>query len=152
MDTLTVELTEPTGEAFFMKFRTDGAWGTRPDFGTCFSETDTLGLSGVVCPAADGPALPILFPVTAEYEFTLDERTQIYTIRPLTEIVFGSLSGLVTYEDDPTPAPQTIIAVFPAGTQTPIGIVTAEEDGSFLVENLSNIQNYPNCMHRITMR
>jgi len=68
----------------YMKFRTDNAWATPPDYGTCTGEDPTCQvlLTGSTClVSAAGTALgQIDFPGTGDYLFRLDESGPTYEI------------------------------------------------------------------------
>ena len=136
-DTLTVVLSASAPQKLFMKFRTGGAWGVSPDFANCLAETDTLDLVGDVC-MGDGnaPALGISFPATGDYRFRVNESLLTYEITLLGEVEVGGISGMVSFEGDPSPMPAaTIKVVKPNGEVVRTGS-SSTADGTFDLESV----------------
>lgn len=82
VDTLHVQ-----AGCYYMKFRTNREWGQ--DYGTCSAEDPTcdVPLTGSVCLVDGTLALGKLrFPVTATYEFRLDESQRTYQISTVTSV------------------------------------------------------------------
>lgn len=130
-DTLTVSVSTYPDSVLNMKFRTGGAWDSPLDYGTC-AQGEVQGLEGDVCAVSGGEsALAVKFPQTAEYVFTLNEGEDTYRIELLSEVRPGSISGTVTYEDDPVDPPTTTIKIYEDGSTQVYASATASEDGTF---------------------
>ncbi|MBU1698998.1 MAG: carboxypeptidase-like regulatory domain-containing protein [Candidatus Eisenbacteria bacterium] len=136
-DTIAVAAEADTGSVWLMKFRTNGVWETPPDFGTCTTQDEIQGLTGDVCLVTGAEtALSVRFPESGLYEFTLNEAIYEYSITRIGEIVYGSISGTIAFEDDPVELPMTTVTVYPANSPQAVAQVLMEEDGSFLVQDL----------------
>ena len=139
-----------------MKFRTDFSWDSPPDYGRCEGRegicelpvpADGTPLVGVACEVAGiGTALGELdFAVDGLYEFELDlaptasgPATASFSVRYLSPPPeLGSISGTVTFADDPPFPPFSFVIVFAAGDLNDIeGLVEVAPDGSFVVGDL----------------
>ncbi len=132
----TVQVAVATGGATrFMKFRTGDSWGTPSDFGSCTSEADTLFGGEAVCPANDGPAMRVYFPETGEYEFTLNEENRTFAIRLLSSVELGTVSGSVSFSDDPDPNPAATIELKDESGSV-VHSTLSNSEGDFVIENV----------------
>jgi hypothetical protein len=138
VDTVRVATVGDTSTVLFMKFRTDGAWDSPQDFGTCTTQDEVHELEGDICRVSgEGTALAVEFPFSADYEFTLFEGTSTYRITALAEVEPGNIAGTVTYEDDPADPPTATVRYFRAGSSNQLGSVSTGAEGTFLIEELA---------------
>jgi hypothetical protein len=133
---------------YYMKFRTDMNWDSPPDFGRCTGSeticeipipTDGTAWADSVCEAAPGAdaigQIQILAP--GDYVFLFDESGPSYSIRSLTQISTGSVSGSVAFSDMPGTSPVVTVTVFQAGTTTQVTSTTSDPaTDTFSVGNL----------------
>jgi hypothetical protein len=133
-----------------MKFRTDLAWDTPPDWGCCDGETcdeavvipdDGSAVGQALCERAGfgGDIGPIEFPATGLYLFQFDEVAGAFTIRSVgSPVAVGSIEGTVAFSGvSPLLLPVATVTVFEAGTTTERGTATSDSsDGAWTVGDL----------------
>jgi hypothetical protein len=140
-DTLVVEQ-----GCYFIKFRTDNDWDETPDFGRCSGTESDCQLEVPVAPGqlledgicpvtGSGTAIGQLeFVEDGPYEFVVDERTQTFRVRKLTEV--GAIAGMVEFEGFRL-LPVAAVSLVPVGgTSVITNAFSDSSDGSYRIDDI----------------